>query len=69
MYNNKSIFIGQTVQVVKVLSINSSEISAKIGRYGIIKGLKFTNTESIVIIVEFVEHVRIWFFKEELKTL
>nr|YP_009402757.1 hypothetical protein [Compsopogon caeruleus]ARX96107.1 hypothetical protein [Compsopogon caeruleus] len=66
MYKEKSIFIGQTVRVIQLLSNHSAEINSKLGRYGIIRGLKFTNTESIIIIVEFIEHTRIWFFKEEL---
>nr|UNJ16411.1 hypothetical protein [Boldiaceae sp.] len=62
-------FIGQTVKVVNLLYTGSPEITLWLGKTGIIRGLKFIKTGSILVVVEFTEYFRLWFFREELEPI
>jgi hypothetical protein len=66
---NKLSFIGQKVYLYKLRNPNTLDLTDKIGKIGIVRGLRLTEDNIIVLIVEFYSQTRIWFFEDELKIL
>nr|YP_009369925.1 hypothetical protein [Boldia erythrosiphon]ARO90613.1 hypothetical protein [Boldia erythrosiphon] len=62
-------FLGQTVRIVNLLFTGSPEITTCLGKQGIVRGLKFTQLGTIMVVVEFKSHLRLCFFKEELEPI
>nr|WDA99411.1 hypothetical protein GAYE_10879_006 [Galdieria yellowstonensis] len=61
--------MGQKVYLYKLRNPNTCELTDKIGKVGIVRGLRLTESNIIVLIVEFDSQVRIWFFEDELKII
>nr|ALL97344.1 ORF68 [Pyropia endiviifolia] len=59
-------FIGQKVRVKYSKQKVANDIADKVGDLGIIRGIKFINSQCVTIIVEFDNHTRLWMFREEL---
>nr|YP_007947811.1 hypothetical protein 68 [Neoporphyra haitanensis]AGG37060.1 hypothetical protein 68 [Neoporphyra haitanensis] len=59
-------FIGQKVRIKYSKQKVANDIADKVGNRGIIRGIKFINSQCVTIIVEFENHTRLWMFKEEL---
>nr|UNJ16210.1 hypothetical protein [Galdieria sp.] len=66
---NKLSFIGQKVYINKLRNPNTLDLTDKIGKIGIVRGLRLTESNNIALIVEFDSQVRIWFFEDELKII
>lgn len=61
-----NMFIGQKVRIKYSKQKVASDIADKVGELGVIKGIKFINSQCVTIIVEFDNHTRLWMFREEL---
>ena len=61
-----NMFIGQKVRIKYSKQKVASDIAGKVGELGVIKGIKFINSQCVTIIVEFDNHTRLWMFREEL---
>nr|YP_009244800.1 hypothetical protein Ppul_218 [Pyropia pulchra]AMK97042.1 hypothetical protein Ppul_218 [Pyropia pulchra] len=59
-------FIGQKVRIKYSKQKVANDIGDKVGDLGIIRGIKFINSQCVTIIVEFDNHTRLWMFREEL---
>nr|AIA21310.1 hypothetical protein [Pyropia kanakaensis] len=59
-------FIGQKVRVKYSKQKVANDIADRVGDLGIIRGIKFINSQCVTIIVEFDNHTRLWMFSEEL---
>lgn len=59
--------IGQQVRVCRIRDRVDAEISAKLGKVGIIKGYKMTDGSGIGIMVLFDDNLGTWFFEDELE--
>nr|YP_010713656.1 hypothetical protein P2030_pgp006 [Galdieria phlegrea]WDA99548.1 hypothetical protein GASUdbv011_006 [Galdieria sulphuraria]WDA99738.1 hypothetical protein GAPH629S_006 [Galdieria phlegrea] len=61
--------MGQKVYINKLRNPNTLDLTDKIGKIGIVRGLRLTESNNIALIVEFDSQVRIWFFEDELKII
>lgn len=61
-----NMFIGQKVRIKYSKQKVANDIADKVGELGVIKGIKFINSQCVTIIVEFDNHTRLWMFREEL---
>nr|YP_010925599.1 hypothetical protein RMC00_pgp115 [Neoporphyra dentata]WKD83831.1 hypothetical protein [Neoporphyra dentata] len=59
-------FIGQKVRIKYSKQKVANDIADKVGDRGIIRGIKFINSQCVTVIVEFENHTRLWMFREEL---
>lgn len=59
-------FIGQKVRIKYSKQKVANDIADKVGELGVIRGIKFINSQCVTIIVEFDNHTRLWMFREEL---
>lgn len=59
-------FIGQKVRIKYSKQKVANDIADKVGDRGIIRGVKFINSQCVTVIVEFDNHTRLWMFREEL---
>lgn len=59
-------FIGQKVRVKYSKQKVANDIADKVGDRGVIRGIKFINSQCVTVIVEFDNHTRLWMFREEL---
>lgn len=66
---SKLSFIGQKVCLYKLRTQNAFELIDKIGKIGIVRGLRLTDLNIMVLIVEFDSKTRIWFFEDELRII
>nr|YP_010925810.1 hypothetical protein RMC01_pgp115 [Neoporphyra seriata]WKD84042.1 hypothetical protein [Neoporphyra seriata] len=62
-------FIGQKVRIKYSKQKVANDIADKVGDHGVIRGVKFINSQCVTVIVEFDNHTRLWMFREELTYL
>lgn len=65
----KLISLGQTVVVDQLLTTHSPQISLKLGQQGLVRALKLTTQNLKLLMIEFKDHTRVWFFEEEIKLI
>nr|QUE28444.1 Ycf86 [Porphyrostromium boryanum] len=65
----KIISLGQTVFVKNLVTTRSPQINLKVGQQGLVRALKLTKKNLKLLMVEFKDHSRVWFFEEELKLI
>nr|YP_010337780.1 hypothetical protein MW427_pgp061 [Sahlingia subintegra]UNJ17365.1 hypothetical protein [Sahlingia subintegra] len=61
--------LGQTVVVSQLLTTRSPQISLKLGQQGLVRALKLTTQNLKLLMIEFKDHTRVWFFEEEIKLI
>jgi hypothetical protein len=59
--------IGQQVRVCRIRDRVDGDISAKLGKVGIVKGYKMTDGSGVGIMVLFDDNLGTWFFEDELE--
>lgn len=69
LFDEQELTIGQTVVVKNLFSKSPNFITNQLGKSGLIRGFKTTTENSLMLIVEFKDHSRVCFFKEEVKVL
>nr|YP_010337157.1 hypothetical protein MW575_pgp118 [Pseudoerythrocladia kornmannii]QUE28237.1 Ycf86 [Pseudoerythrocladia kornmannii]UNJ16742.1 hypothetical protein [Pseudoerythrocladia kornmannii] len=62
----QNVSLGQSVKIIQLLNSNCSDVNLKLGRQGIIRSLKLTQNNCRILIIEFKDNTRIWFFEGEI---
>nr|QUE29624.1 Ycf86 [Erythrotrichia foliiformis] len=65
----KAISLGQTVIVDQLITTRSHQIDLKLGEKGLVRALKLTAKNLKLVMIEFKDHSRIWFFEQEVKLI
>ena len=67
--HTKVISLGQTVIINRLVTTSSPQINLKLGHKGLVRGLKLTSKNLKLLMIEFKDHSRIWFFEQEINLI
>lgn len=65
----KTICLGETVIVNYLITTHSSKVNLKLGQKGLVRALKLTTKNFKILMVEFKDKTRVWFFEQEVNLI
>lgn len=67
--HKKVIALGQTVVVNQLITTRSPQIDLKLGQKGLVRALKLNAKNLILLMIEFKDNSRVWFFEQEVRII
>ena len=62
--------IGQKVKVYRLRDrLSARQTAHKLGKVGVIRGYKMTDSSGVGVVVQFDDNTATWFFEDELKSV
>lgn len=65
----RTIGLGETVIVNYLITTHSPKVNLKLGHKGLVRALKLTTKNLKILMVEFKDNTRIWFFEQEVNLI